>query len=61
MFYMVWTKGALNLAYGMVIGVPVRPNCEDLWIKGKLAVNYSFLFNYYFQVVGLKQTSSNFR
>lgn len=52
---MTWTKGVLNLIYDVVSGVPACPNCEDLRIKGKLALNYSFLFNHYFQTVGLKQ------
>lgn len=51
----MWTKSALNLIYSMVSGIPACPSCEDLWIKEKVALNYSFLLKYYFQVVGLKQ------
>lgn len=51
----MWTKSALNPIYGMISGVPACPNCKDLCIKGKLALKYSFLLNYYFQIVGLKQ------
>lgn len=51
----MWTEDVLNLIYGVVSGVPACPSCEDLRIKGKLALNYSFLLNHYFQIVGLKQ------
>lgn len=55
MFYMMWTRSALSSSVVWLVGPPDCPSCEDLWNKGKLALNCSFLLEYYFQIFGLKQ------
>lgn len=52
---MMWTRSALSSSVVWLVGPPDCPSCEDLWNKGKLALNYSFLLEYYFQIFGLKQ------